>query len=97
MHVKNVRNLISVVEHYGGKLFEDKILMEDTEREAKENGEKIDTDECKKRTKAKGAALEVIKSSKWRAPLEDIRTQLIYKNDVYPSDLAKPLSFWSIT
>ena len=34
-------------------------------------------------------ALKLIKSSKWRGPIDDIRTQFWYKNDVYPNDLTE--------
>ena len=49
IHVKNLKNLASVVEHYGGKLFEDKILEETIMKEAKLKGESITTDDCKGR------------------------------------------------
>ena len=70
-------------------MFEEEALMEDITEDAKANGESIIKEECKERAKNKGAALELIKSSKWKVPLEDVRTQFLYKNDVYPNDLTE--------
>ena len=63
--------------------------MKLTQDKAIEDGEQITDEECIKRTKQKGLALELLKSCKYRSAINEVRTQYLYKNDVYPADLAE--------
>ena len=89
VHVKNLKNLFSVIEYYDGNMFEDEVLMNSIKEDATNSGESIDDAECKRRVKNKCLALELVNSSKWRTVIEDIRTQFLYKNDIYPKDLTE--------
>ena len=89
MHVKNLKNLLSVVEYYDGEIFEDEVLMKEVKEESTKAGESITDEQCKLRTKNKCLALELAKSSKWGSVMQDIRTQYLYKNDIYPKDLTE--------
>ena len=71
-HVKNVKNLVSVIEHYGGTAFEDEALVKLAKEEAEEEGEILDDKEAKARVKDKCMAIEVLKSSKYKGIMEDV-------------------------
>ena len=73
VHVKNLKNLASVVDHYDGSIFEDEMLVDEVKKAAATAGESIDDQESRRRVKNKCMALELIKSSKWSNVIEEIR------------------------
>ena len=70
-------------------MFEDEKLLKAILKEATDTGETITDEECKKRSKQKGLALELLKSSKHKSAINEVRTQYLYKHYVYPTDLAE--------
>ena len=66
VHVKNVKSLLSVVEHYDGKLFEDEALLKEALKEAEDRGESPSLEDCKTYARNKCLPLEILKLSKYR-------------------------------
>ena len=89
VHVKNMKSLLKVIEQYDGKMFEDEDLLKEAKEEGKEKGEDLTLEECKQYAKNKCLAIEILKSSKHKQVIEEVRTQYVYKNNVYPSDAAE--------
>ena len=88
-HVKNIKTLVSVIEHYEERAFEDPILIKSVKEEAEEAGEKITKEECAKRAKSRTIALEILKSSKYKGAIADVREQFLYRNNIYPKDITE--------
>ena len=60
MHVKNLKNLFSIVEYYDEKMLEDQVLLKTVKDKAKLGGEAIADEECRRRAKNKCLAFECL-------------------------------------
>ena len=89
-HIKNVKNLCQVLEHYGGWFIDDTKLIEAAKKKDIDEGAKVKSDkEYRKAVRNKSAELRVLKSTRHKAVLRDIRKKYLYKEDVYPANLTK--------
>ena len=89
-HIRNIKNLCQVLEHYGGWFMNDQDLIKAEEKKDMDAGNAKKTErEYRKIVRNRAAALRALKSSRYKAVISDIRKKYLYKENVYPSNLAE--------
>ena len=87
-HIRNIKLLHEVIEHYGGGIFEDGSLFDKARERFDELGKFSKTDkECKKAAKERGLAIHALRTSKHKGVLKMVRDNFIMKEDKYPATL----------
>ena len=89
-HIRNINNLKHVMEHYECWMVNENALINAAKTKDKADGVTIKTDEEYLRVmRDKALALRVLKTTKYKAVLKNIRKKYLYKEDVYPRDLTE--------
>ena len=79
-HIRNIKNLCNMLEHYGGWLIDDEKLIEVAKKKDRDENVAPKSDAAyRKMVRNKSAALRALKSSKHKAVLRDIRKKFLYK------------------
>ena len=89
-HIQNIKNLYHVIEYYGGSIVNEETLIKAAKKKDKEDGVSGKSEEeYKTKVKNRALALRALKSSKYKAVLNDIRKKYLYREDAYPNDLTE--------
>ena len=90
-HLKNYKNLIEVIEHFGGNIFKDDALVKHETEKDKENGKNTKTtEEYELIVRNKMMAVGFLKRAntrRYEGLMNSIRDQFAFSIDVYPSTL----------
>ena len=90
-HVRNFKDLVGTIEHYGGDVFYDKQLAQHETDQDKEHGRKTLTAiQYKERVIDKNKAIRLLKTAcqkRYGRLMQNIRDQYSFKIDVYPNNI----------
>ena len=90
-HIRNFKDLVAVVDYYGGDPFYDKRMAEKEMEKDKEKGASTKTvAEYKKIVSDRAKAVALLRSAcrkKYSRLMSNIRDQYTFKIDVYPSNI----------
>ena len=90
-HLKNFKNIVSAVDHLGGTMFSDGLLVKTEKEKDKNNGLPIKTDaeySLIVNEKILGVAfLKRADQQRYSKLMTSIRDQHLFKHDVYPKSL----------